>query len=57
MTPASEACPQEWAPPSGVPKVQLPRDVSFRVHCGLLTQTRPVPLPNTAATRNAIAPT
>lgn len=56
MTPASLTCPHLWEFPSGTPKVQLPSEVLLRVHCGLLTQTLPVPGPNTAATRSATAP-
>ena len=57
MTPASLACPQPVVVPTAIPNEQLLNEVSFRVHRGRLTQTLPVPGPNTAATRNAVAPT
>ena len=56
MTPASLLCPQAVVVPTGTPNVQLPNEVLFRVHSGRLIQTLPVPGPNMAAIRNAVAP-
>jgi hypothetical protein len=36
--------------------VQLSSEVLSRLHWGMLTHTLPVPGPNTAAARNAVAP-
>ena len=56
MTPASLLCEQRVLPPIVTPNEQLLNVVSFRVHRGRPTQILPVPGPNTAAPRNAVAP-